>query len=405
MIVGIDGNEANVEKRLGVGEITYQLLLQFSNEKRKTKNVKYVIYLKSNPVAGMPEQEEGWTYRVLKPGKLWTQWRLPLDLYMHNPRPDVFFTPTHYAPRFCPVPSVISIMDLAYVYFPELFKTRDLYKLDNWTKYSVRNATKIIAISSSTKNDIIKEYKVEPDKVEVVYPGIKLKNMKSPQDKSKEQLFDKYNVSRNFILFVGTLQPRKNITGLMEAFNKVIKSSSQQVIKSPRSSLRPRSGLTSSGQEVKSQNMENLELVIIGKKGWMYEEILNKPKELGIENSVKFLDFVPDEELGFFYENAICYVLPSLYEGFGLPVLEAMGYGCPVITSNISSLPEAGGDAALYADPKSPEEIAEKIMLLMENKELRQELIDRGFKQVKKFSWEKAARETLEALEEVAKSK
>lgn len=378
MIVGIDGNEANVEKRLGVGEITYQLLVQFSSAKLKAKNVKYVIYLKNKPFAGMPEESEDWNYRVIKPGKLWTQWRLPLDLFMHNPRPDVFFTPTHYAPRFCPVPSVISIMDLAYVYFPELFKKRDLYKLNNWTKYSVRNATKIIAISSSTKNDIIKEYKVDPNKVEVVYPGIKLQNMKSPQNKSKEQLFDKYKIKRNFILFVGTLQPRKNISSLIEAFSRIKKQESR---------------------------IKNLELVIIGKKGWMYEEILNKPEELGIEDSVRFLDFVPDEDLGFFYENAICYVLPSLYEGFGLPVLEAMGYGCPVITSNISSLPEAGGDAAMYADPKNPDEIAEKISLLMENNELRQELIQKGFAQVKKFSWEKAARETLRVLEEVGNKK
>lgn len=395
MIIGIDGNEANVEKRLGVGEIAYQLLLQFSEiirsfrqaQDKKKKNI-FVIYLKNDPVNDLPQAGEDWEYRVVKPGRLWTQWRLPLDLYLHKPMPDVFFTPTHYAPRFSPVPTVISIMDLAYIYFPELFKKKDLYKLNNWTKYSVINARKIIAISESTKNDIIKEYNVEPEKIKVVYPGIKPKFMKSSYSESKQQLFDKYGISKNFILFVGTLQPRKNIVSLIEAFKQV---------KSQKSTHS-----TSSGQEVKSQNEDDLELVIIGKKGWMYEEILKRPGELGIEDKVKFLDFVPDEDLGFFYENAICYVLPSLYEGFGLPVLEAMNHGCPVITSNISSLPEAGGDAAIYADPKNPADIAEKINKLINNKSLRSELIQKGYKQVKKFSWEKSARETLQVLEEAA---
>ena len=142
----------------------------------------------------------------------------------------------------------------------------------------------------------------------------------------------------------------------------------------------------------------SLELIIVGKKGWLYEEILEAPKKFKIEDKVKFLDFVPDEDLPLLYKNALCFVLPSLYEGFGLPVLEAMKYGCPVITSNVSSLPEAGGDAALYVDPKSIDDIASKIKLLIADKKLRQELIRKGYEQVKKFSWEKTARETLRVL-------
>lgn len=382
MIIGIDGNEANVEKRLGVGEIAYQLMLKFSVFVRQSTDQfskhKFIVYLKDKPLEDLPQVNEKWDYRVIKPGKMWTQWRLPLDLYLHKPRPDVFFTPTHYAPRFSPVPTVISIMDLAYVYFPELFKQRDLYKLENWTRYSALNARKIIAISKSTKDDIIKEYNVEPEKIDVVYPGIKQKNMKSPHGNKRIPLFDKYRISQNFILFVGTLQPRKNIVSLIEAFKKAVSIKGQVL------------------------SIKDLDLVIIGKKGWMYEEILKRPGELAIEDRVKFLDFVPDEDLGFFYENAICYVLPSLYEGFGLPVLEAMSYGCPVITSNISSLPEAGGDAALYADPKNPGDIADKIVSLINDNNLRKELIQKGYKQVNKFSWEKSARETLRVLEEAA---
>ena len=137
----------------------------------------------------------------------------------------------------------------------------------------------------------------------------------------------------------------------------------------------------------------------------MYEEILGAPKKFGIEDKVKFLDFVTDEELQALYKNALCFILPSLYEGFGLPVLEAMQNGCPVITSNISSLPEAGGDAALYVDPQDVNDIADKIQKVISNQKLRDDMMEKGYKQVKKFSWEKTARETLKALEEVGSAK
>lgn len=183
-------------------------------------------------------------------------------------------------------------------------------------------------------------------------------------------LKEKYKINKKYILFVGTLQPRKNIVRLIEAFSKI-------------------------------HHQQQLNLVIVGKKGWMYEEILEAPKQYGIENQIKFLEFVPDEDLSLLYKNALCFVLPSLYEGFGLPVLEAMTQGCPVITSNVSSLPEAGGDAALYVDPEDVDDIAAKMQSLVKDEELRKTLIEKGYKQVKKFSWEKAARETLKVLEEV----
>jgi len=161
----------------------------------------------------------------------------------------------------------------------------------------------------------------------------------------------------------------KNISRLIEAFSQVLKKN------------------------------HDIDLVIIGKKGWLYEPILKKPGELGISDKVKFLDFISDEELPSFYQHAMCYVLPSLYEGFGLPVLEAMQYGCPVITSNVSSLPEAGGDAALYVDPENVSDIAEKIVQMIENTSLRKSLIAKGHEHVKQFSWEKTAKKTLEVLE------
>jgi glycosyltransferase involved in cell wall biosynthesis len=376
MIIGIDGNEANVQKRVGISEYAFELLVQFSRSKFKDQRLKFVVYLKDKPLSNLPQENEHFQYRVLKPGKLWTQWRLPLDLYFHKPPPDVFFSMTHYAPRFSPVPTVVAVMDVSYVRFPEMFRVNDLYQLRNWTAYSVKNAKKVLTISNSSRDDIIKAYNARGDKVITIYPGIKNLVSLEPRVFGMNQLQSKYHISDNFVLFVGTLQPRKNIVRLIEAFSRIKNQES---------------------------GIKDLNLVIIGRRGWQYEEILAAPEKYGVKDTVKFLENVKDDELHIFYQHALCYVLPSLYEGFGLPVVEAMQRGCPVITSNVSSLPEAGGDAALYVDPENVDDIAQKIEKLITDKKLREELIAKGKKQVQKFSWEKAAKETMEVLQEVVK--
>jgi glycosyltransferase involved in cell wall biosynthesis len=186
-----------------------------------------------------------------------------------------------------------------------------------------------------------------------------------------EDLKKKFGITKPYILFVGTIQPRKNIAKLIEAFAKL--------------------------------KTENLELIIVGKKGWLWEEILAAPEKFKVADRVKFLDFVGDENLPSLYKNALCFVLPSLYEGFGLPVLEAMKLGCPVVISNVSSLPEVGGDAALYFDPQSVSDMAEKLNVVINDKGLRIKMIEKGYNQVKQFSWEKTARKTLEVLQELGK--
>lgn len=373
MLIGIDGNEANVEKKVGISGYVFELIHQFEKFHPPTggSNFKFQIYLKKGPEHNLPEERKGWEYKVFGPGKMWTQFALPLHLYLDQPTPSVFFTPTHYAPRFSPIPSVISIMDLSYIHYPEMFKQSDLYQLKNWTDYSVRKAAKIITISNSSKNDIINYYKVDSDKVVVVYPGIKMESSKFKIQSSKF-LTESYGVEKKYILFVGTLQPRKNISKLIEAFSNL--------------------------------KNKDLDLVIVGKKGWLYEEILEAPDKFGVEKSVKFLDYVSDEDLPSLYKNAICLVFPSLYEGFGLPVLEAMKHGCPVLASNVSSLPEAGGEAAIYFNPENVSDITEKIETVLKDDVLREKMRGKGFEQVKKFSWEKAAKETLDVLKQVAEA-
>jgi len=380
MKIGINGYEAVVPRfgynkktglpnRVGSGEFCFQLLSKLA--KLDTVN-EYSVFLPVEPSSDMPKETEKWKYVVIQSKKLWTL--LGLSRKLKNYKLDVFFSPTHYLPLYTSSSSVISILDVSYLYFPNLFKKRDLYQLKFWGGYSIKKAKKIITISNSSKNDIIKMYRVSPEKIAVVYPGIKPDLGLKIKDLRMNDLSKKYGIKRDYILFVGTLQPRKNIVRLIEAFSLIINHKS---------------------------SVGDLSLVIVGKKGWQYEDILNAPKKYGVEDRVKFLDSISDEDLPSLYKNALCFVLPSLYEGFGLPILEAMQYGCPVAASNVSSLPEAGGDAALYFDPENVEDIRKNLESIIQNPELRERLIKKGYEQVKKFSWEKTARETLKVLQDL----
>lgn len=374
MKIGINGFEAVVPrfgydekglpKRVGSSEFCYQLLVNI--EKFDDKN-EYRIYLPTNPTSDLPKERPNWKYIVVPGKKLWTLFGLSKKLTAADL--DIFFSPTHYAPFALRVPQVISILDVSYKHFPEMFPKKDLLKLAVWGKYSIRNAKRIITISNSSKNDIIKEYRINPNKVNVVSVGIKEVMQSSI---SSKDFIDKYNLSNPFILFVGTIQPRKNIVKLIEALSLM--------------------------------KNKNLDLVVVGRKGWDYEQTINAPKKFGIEDRVKFFDNVSNEDLPLFYKKAEVFVLPSLYEGFGLPVLEAMQYGCPVVTSDTSSLPEAGGNAALYFDPKNAADIADKIEKVLASEKIKKEMIEKGYKQVKKFSWEKSAKEVIQVFEDIGKN-
>ncbi|OGH43498.1 MAG: hypothetical protein A3I49_00315 [Candidatus Levybacteria bacterium RIFCSPLOWO2_02_FULL_37_11] len=373
MKIGVNGYEAVIPRfgydkntglplRVGSAEFAFRLIKEFAKEKSHN----FFIYTPVEPSKDLPRETNSFKYIVFKSKKLWTMLGLSKKIYKDKNNLDVFFSPTHYLPLFSVVPSVVSIFDLSYLKYPELFKKKDLYQLKIWGRYSIKRAKAVITISESSKNAIIEEYKLASDKVHVVYPGIK--ELINNREINMTDLQKKYGIKKNFILFVGTIQPRKNIARMVEAISQI----------------------------------PELELIVVGKKGWQYEGILDSPRKFGVENRVKFLEFVPDEELSELYKNAICFVLPSLYEGFGLPILEAMKYGCPVVTSNTSSLPEAGGDAALYFDPEDSSDIAEKIKKLLSDDKFREDMIEKGYKQAKKFSWEKAAKETLHVLKEVA---
>ncbi len=367
MMIGIDGYEANVTRRVGIGQYAFEMLRHIYRIIENKKNVNVVVFLPTAPLPDMPAETDFWKYRVTGPGKLWTVIGLPLA--MRREHLDVMYSPTHYIPRFNSVPRVMAIMDVSYLKFPDLFRTKDLYQLRHWTAYAVAHTRKIFTISEASKNDIIKEYHVPADTVVVTYPGFTMAQV-SP-------IPAKYGISRNFILSVGTIQPRKNYTRLIEAFSVFLK--------------------------LNRQKFSDLQLVIIGKKGWLYEDILAAPEKFGVAQHVKFLDFVPDSELPSFYQHAVCFALPSLYEGFGLPVLEAMAYKCPVVVSDVSSLPEIAGKAGIYVNADSAKSIAGGLLTAVRERNLIQgrTRVNEGLTQMKKFTWDKAAKKTLEVLEQV----
>lgn len=375
--IGLDANEANVKERVGSNVYAFQILKYLNRFQLKktgffrSQNLNFHIYLKANPLPDLPKENENWRYHILKPKFLWTQWRLPLELYWQKQKPAVFFSPGHYAPRFCPTPLVISIMDLAFLKYPHQFKKKDLYQLINWTKYSVKKASLILTISEFSKKEIIHFYHYPADKIKVIYPGLENSNYSSSAfKKAFSAARKKFSLNQKYFVFLGTLQPRKNIIRLIKAFKILI-----------------------------SQGFD-FQLVIVGKKGWLYQKIFQKAKELKLKNKIIFTDFVSKIEKTTILANAFAFILPSLYEGFGIPVLEAMKAGCPIIVSRNSSLPEVSGQAAIYINnPYSVDSIYQAMLKMVKlNQQEKESLIKKGFKQLKKFSWEKSAKEALNQL-------
>ena len=365
MVIGVDGNEANVQNKVGVSVYTLNLLNYF--KKNSDRFTRFKIFLKEKPLPQLPSPSKYFSYEVVSGKFFWSQIFLPLRLFKKDA--DVFFSPAHYGPRFCPMPLVVTIHDLSYIYYPDEFLKKDLYKLRNWTKYTVLKAKKIIAVSQSTKNDLIKIYKISPQKIKVIYNGFnQYKGIKASALKEKK-------LQKPYILYIGTLQPRKNLINLIQAFYKF------------------------------NQIYPQFKLIIAGKKGWLYQKIFEEVENLGIEDKVFFTDYVTDHQLVYLYQNAFCLVMPSFYEGFGLPVLEAMNFRCPVIASFSSSLPEVGGDACLYFNPQDVNNLTEKLMKLKSDILLRKKLINKGRERIKLFSWDKCGQETLQILKEVVNDK
>ena len=312
---------------------------------------------------------------------LWTYTKFPQEI--KRDQPAVLFMPIQSTP-FLKKPKniklVITVHDLAFLLFPKHFTFKNRFLLNFHTKRAIKMADKIITPSETTKRDIIKFYNINEDKIKVVYHGV---NSKFKIQNSK------FKINTPYILFVGSIQPRKNLVRLIEAF---------EILKNPPSPLFQR-GSKIPPLKKGAGGIFNINLIIVGGKGWLSDKIYKKAKESEFSKDIIFKGNVSDDELANLYKNASIFVMPSLYEGFGLPVLEAMSYGVPCVVSDNSSLREIANKSTLFVDACSSTDIAKRISNLLNNKELRKELSKKGIENAKKFSWKKSARETLTVLE------
>lgn len=348
MTIGFDGSRANLLERTGTENYSYQLLKHLLQIDRKNN---YVIYTRNT----IP-----WL-------RFWTQVGLALQTFKDNL--DVLFVPAHTLPiiRKPGLKTVMTVHDLGVEYLPKMHQLKQQLYLKYITRYQLASATGLIAVSKATKEDLVKRAGINPEKISVVYEGYDKKLFKPVKQEIVRNRLKYFDIEvGKYFLFVGTIQPRKNLERLIQAFSKTTGTN----------------------------------LVIAGSKGWLSEAIYKLPRKLSIEDRVKFLGYVPEKDLPALYSGAQALVFPSLFEGFGLPILEAQACGCPVITSNISSMPEVAGKGALYVNPYSVDDIV-KGMERVQSTGYRVQLIKNGFENIKRFSWEKCAAQTLEVLESV----
>ena len=376
MLIGIDGNEANevrgdIGEKVGANVYAFELLTEIYKLRKKNKiNHNFVIYLKSKPHKSLPPSSSYWKYRILQGGSFWIIKRLMWNL-MKDPRPDVFFAPNHYLPPVTLMPKVCTIHDLGYLNFSAQFKKTDFWQLKYWSAISISISKRIIAVSKATKKDIVRHYPSASKKIDVVYHG----HRKEDVDYSDvRRVQKKYKTSNNYLLFLSTLKPSKNVDGILEAFS-----------------------------HLKKDNKWGYKLVISGKKGWMYKNLFAEAKELKLGNDVVFTGFVAENDKQALMKGAKVFLSPSHWEGFGLHVLESISQGTPVVSSSKGSLTEVLGDSGIYVEPKDSKSIFEGIVKVLNLNETEyNKLVEKGTKQAQKFSWEKSALKTIKVLEQIS---
>ncbi len=286
------------------------------------------------------------------------------------PDAGLFHATEHLLPSLRSIPSILTVHDLIFRHLPSHHKPLNRWYLNLTMPLYCRRATHIIAISECTRRDLIGTYGLSPEKITVIYEAAGPRFRPQPPE-AVTSVHTRYSLPDRYLLFVGTIEPRKNLTRLLTAF-----------------------------EAIHSKEMTD-GLVIVGRRGWLYKDFFARLEQSPVRDAVLFPGYVPDEDLPAIYAGAQALVFPSLYEGFGLPVLEALACGTPVVASRASSIPEVGGGAVLYFNPASAGEITEAIHLVLQDPDLREEMRERGMTQAARFSWDQVAIET-EAVYDVA---
>ena len=371
MQVAIDGKRYYLNSS-GLGRYSRSLIDQLISIGDE-ENLEIILYRPKGKVKFEPKSQSHLTEITADyffPGHIGNAiWRFTkLPSLINNSGYDLFHGPSHVLPGKLKCPSVVTMLDLIFIRYPNYFKAwdRNYYRIS--FKKSAQLADHIISISEATKADLINFFGIKEEKISVIYPGFDAVFSKLQQQKLDE-IKIKFKLPRDYILYVGNIEPRKNILKLAQAFNSLQESSYID---------------------------KDVHLLIVGQMGWYYKEIIDGIDSLSSRDKIKLVGPVYGEDLAGFYQLASIMAYPSMFEGFGYPVLEAMRLGTPVLTSNISSMPEAGGNAAHYVNPESLDEIKDGLCKLLNDKTYREKLAVKGTRHAAGFNTMRMTQETLE---------
>lgn len=307
---------------------------------------------------------------------LWQRIRVPVPIQVVTGRIDLFHSPDFVLPPVRKTPALLTVHDLSFMRVPEHFVPGFRDYLQAAVSRGIMRACHILADSHSTRHDLIELMGVEPDKITVIYPGVEVRFTQVRDANLLASVANRYKLPARFVLGLGTLQPRKNFDGLIDAFRKLI------------------------ADETGHEAFSDLDLVICGGPGWMYEGTMEQARRYGLERRVHFPGYVRDADLPALYSLADVFAFPSWYEGFGLPVLEAQACGTPVVAANNSSLPEVVGDAGILLDANDSDALARALFAVLTDQQLRATMISAGKAQATRFTWQQAAELLLAAYEQ-----
>jgi glycosyltransferase involved in cell wall biosynthesis len=368
-VIGIDASRAVSNKPTGTEAYSYHLtrtLVPLLQDRHAVR-----LYFRAPPLGGVSlDPGVAWWGKAevctIPFPRLWTHARLSWEM-LRRP-PDLLFVPAHVLPLAHPQHTLVTVHDLGYRTFPEAHPAGQRSYLDLSTRWSVHTATHILADSEATRTAAIEIYNTKPEKITVVYPGYEA-DLQPVRDVYRlEQVRQRYAIPGAYILFLGRIQPRKNLVRLVEAF----------------AALAPQ--------------YPDLTLVLAGPTGWLSDPIVARIEALGLNQRVRLPGYVAAEDKAALISGAHVFAYPSLYEGFGFPVLEAQACGTPLLTSTTSSLPEVAGAGALLVDPEDVDAIATGLVRLLEDTGHRENLVQRGFRNLTRFSWAKAAEQTATVI-------
>lgn len=369
-------------RKTGIGWCTENILIELENTKNISKQLNCFTF-------GYKSRQKEEVYKYRKKGYqikncswfhdvpyriIWNFIPIPYSIFFGK-KADVTVFFNYVVPVGTSGKTVVLVHDMAYRAYPETVRKKTKYFLDISLEKSCKRADKIITISNFSKKEILKYFPISEDKVEVVPLGVDFKRFHIEYTKDECKVIqEKYGIKKKYLLYLGTIEPRKNLERLIRAYALLLK-----------------------------HEKEAPDLVLAGGKGWLYEEIFQTVEKLKLKDHIHFLGYILNEDVPILLRGAEIFVFPSLYEGFGLPPLEAMACGTPVVTSNTSSLSEVTGNAAILVNPLKIESIYEGIYILLKDQEKRKEMVRRGLIQVKKYTWKKTSEQLLKICRELTK--